>query len=54
MRGPSQDEFREAASGTDISKDYTDVASFMSARADTSFYLVVDGAQSSIVTTDPT
>ena len=53
MRGPNQDEFREAASGSDISKDYTDVDAFMGARNDYSFYLVVDGVESSIVTTDP-
>ena len=53
MRGPNQDEFREAASGSDISKDYTDMDAFMGARNDYSFYLVVDGVESSIVTTDP-
>ena len=53
MRGPNQDEFREATSGSDISKDYTDVDTFMGARNDYSFYLVVDGVESSIVTTDP-
>ena len=53
MRGPNQDEFREAASGSDISKDFTDVDDFMAVRGDYSFYLVVDGVESSIVTTDP-
>lgn len=53
MRGPSQDEYREAISGTDISTEYTQVKSFVRARDNTSFYIVVDGVQSNTVTTAP-
>lgn len=52
MRGPSQDEYREAISGTDVSTEYDQVKTFMTSRENTSFYIVVDGVQSNTVTTD--
>ena len=45
MRGPSQDEYREAISGTDIADEYQQVLGFMTTRGNTSFYIVVDGVQ---------
>ena len=54
MRGTNQDEFREALSGDDIAAEYTNVTAFVTARKNTSFYLVVDGVESPIITTDPT
>lgn len=52
MRGPSQDEYREAISGSDIAAEYNQVKTFMADRGNTSFYIVVDGVQSNTVTTN--